>query len=51
MKYIIVHGSPIEGLEFIGPFESEAAAAAHGNTDGDIDGPWWIAALEAPERD
>lgn len=48
MKYIIIYGSPTDGFAYIGPFESQEAATAHGNTDGNLDYNWWVAPLEAP---
>lgn len=46
--HIIMIGNPVDGFNFIGPFENATAAAEHGNTDGDIDAEWWIAPLEQP---
>jgi hypothetical protein len=48
IPHIIVMGNPVDGLQFIGPFLSAAAAAEHGNTDPHIEADWWVAPVEAP---
>jgi hypothetical protein len=48
---IIVIGNPINGLEFIGPFESTVEAVNYANDDGNIDDhEWWVVQLETPEE-
>jgi len=44
--HIIVTGNPIDGLHFIGPFESAAEATDAAAT---FVGDWWIAPLEPEE--
>lgn len=48
MKYIIVRGNPVDGLSFIGPFDtaSEAIEGAQGLDA--ITDDWWITELNAP---
>ena len=47
-KWIIIMGNPVEGLNFIGPYDDAEQAASAGNNDPHIDGDWWIAKIEAP---
>lgn len=49
MKAIIVYGSPVCGLGFVGPFDDMDAAIAHANNDANLDTEWWVVYLEAPE--
>ncbi len=50
-KYIIVTGNPVDGLEFIGPFDTDTEACEFGNGDAymaDHGGDWWVSSMEAP---
>jgi hypothetical protein len=44
---IIVHGNPIDGLQFIGPFDSETDIPERFTEPLD---EWWIAQLDEPSR-
>lgn len=48
-SHIIIHGNPVDGFGYVGPFEDATAAAEAGNHDPHLDPDWWIAPLEAPE--
>lgn len=41
-KYIIIHGNPVDGFEFYGPFLSTEYATAFGERLG---GEWWLKEL------
>lgn len=47
IPHIIVTGNPVEGFEFIGPFDSDVDAARYGNEDPDME-EWWISPLDRP---
>lgn len=47
--HIIMIGNLIDGFEFIGPFETDAAAIEHANNDPHIDAEWWLVKLDAPD--
>jgi hypothetical protein len=47
MRYIIITGSPVDGLEFYGPFDTEADAINAANTDPHLPTHWWIAPLHS----
>jgi hypothetical protein len=51
MKYIIVAGNPVDGLEFIGPFDTFDDAQNAINTDALLPDyfDWWIAKIEEYE--
>lgn len=42
---IIVKGNPVDGLYFIGPFDTHDEAVEHAENG---DGDWWIADLDSP---
>lgn len=45
--HIIIYGDPVDGLKFIGPFNTSEEAAAYASS-GHFDGyDWWVAPLEA----
>lgn len=44
--YVLIYGNPVDGLEFIGPFNSHETAIQHAETY--ILSDWWIAEMEAP---
>lgn len=46
MKYLIVQGSPVDGLWFTGPFETQTDAADYGDS---VESDWWVADLTEPE--
>lgn len=49
MKHIIIIGSPVSGLEFIGPFETAQDALDHADRYID-DRDWWVSELALPEQ-
>jgi hypothetical protein len=46
--YIVVTGNPVDGFEFIGPFESNTAAIEHGENNCNGVGDWYIAPIQTP---
>jgi len=50
-QYILITGDPIDGLEFIGPFENADDAAKYAEGDKFIDrDTWWITTLVQPNE-
>jgi hypothetical protein len=45
-QYVLAYGSPTDGFEYVGPFDSHEAAVDYGETTRDVD--WWVIALVAP---
>lgn len=48
-KYILISGSPVDGFEFAGPFETEWDTQAYAENNGYDDEGWWIAPLNTVE--
>lgn len=46
--YVVIEGSPIDGLNLTGPFETSDAAREYAEQ---LDADWWIAPLDSPEED
>jgi hypothetical protein len=49
--FIIIHGSPLDGYQFIGPFETEDEAETWGKMISGDDSPlhgWWAVAPVDP---
>jgi hypothetical protein len=46
-KYIIVDGNPVDGLNFIGPFDTDEEAVEYAGLYVD---EWWIATIEPSEK-
>lgn len=49
MSVIIVHGNPVSGLSFYGPFDTADEAIAYEAKHLDDGGDWWVAPLVTPE--
>lgn len=47
--YIIVHGDPVNGFAFIGPFEYHGGATRYAEQELSNE-TWWIAHIEQPEE-
>jgi hypothetical protein len=49
-QHILIMGNPVDGFQFIGPFDIIDDAIKYGNTDGNIgDHEWWTAEILVPE--
>lgn len=48
--HIIIHGNPVDGFSYIGPFPNSEAAVDHAENER-LAGDWWIAPLEVPKED
>ena len=49
MKYILISGNPVDGFEYIGPFDGPEAAHEYVENDRDMrDGDWWVHLLQEP---
>lgn len=46
MQHIIITGNPVEGFEYVGPFDSIEEADAASDR---LDDQWWIAPLVSPD--
>lgn len=52
LPHIIITGNPVDGFEFIGPFDNVDDALVYLNTDPHLlDGDYWTAPLHAPAED
>lgn len=49
MNYLIITGSPVGGLYFIGPFTDREEATQHAATY--CSGDWWISTITPAEED
>lgn len=47
---ILITGNPIDGLTFVGPFDTRDEAIEFGQVNAE-GGDWWIANLEPPENE
>ncbi len=47
MSYIVCYGNPIDGFDFVGPFESAEEAVEYGNSER-FSTNWWVAKLYEP---
>ena len=48
--HIIIYGDPVDGLRFIGPFETaEEAVSSAENWRNVRNDTWWVAKMESPE--
>lgn len=48
-RYLIIFGNVVDGMGFVGPFETRVDAVEHaGRVMGSGDTDWWVAPLEAP---
>lgn len=45
--HIIITGNPVDGFEYIGPFNTSEDALRWADKDAHIEGDWWLAHLEA----
>ena len=45
--HIVVTGNPVDGFNYIGPFKTADDAIEWADAKSDLEGDWWIAALEA----
>jgi hypothetical protein len=48
MTYLIITGNPVDGLRFIGPFDSAEEANQHADDLMASYEEWWTAEMEAP---
>lgn len=48
-QHVIVHGNPVDGLSFIGPFPTGSDAMEWGDKHLQ-DEDWWIAPIEPPKE-
>ncbi len=46
MKYVIIHGNPVDGFQIHGPFDSPDNAVTYAETF--HSGDWWTSQLFAP---
>lgn len=49
MNFIIVYGDPVDGFNFVGPFDDRDEAVRYAEFDVGTD--WWIAELDAPAEE
>lgn len=49
MKYMLVVGNPLQGLQFVGPFDSADDAAEHMFRSGMEPLDWWVGTLVSPD--
>jgi hypothetical protein len=45
-QFIVIYGSPADGFNYVGPFNSRDDAAQYAADDAHAD--WWIIRLDAP---
>lgn len=49
---ILIRGNPVDGLTFLGPFDSRETAIEYAEVAmADDGGDWWVADLNKPEGD
>jgi len=50
-SYVILIGNPVDGLEFIGPFDDGNEATEYAEVKVHRNKEWWLAEMEAPEEE
>lgn len=50
MKTILVTGNPVDGFQFVGPFEDSDDAVRYAEDEEHRDTEWWLGDLESPEE-
>lgn len=48
-RFVLIHGNPADGFEFVGPFDNAAEAVQYAEHSERAE--WWVAPLVAPITD
>lgn len=51
MNFLVVYGSPIDGLTFCGPFDTRDEALAWADENIATEYDWWVATIFDPKED
>lgn len=51
MKYVLVVGSPVDGLDFIGPFDTVEEATGFAMEPPTVKATWWVAQLRSTSEE